>query len=123
MSTTVKSKQSFKNAVLSGEEEIKVDEPELAKWLVAVHAIKQLAWAVAIILIASGIYSILASGGVATPGAVGLTALATGVVGVSGATAMVGLGLALGGVAALKTVRSKYRISEKGQGYVVLKRK
>jgi hypothetical protein len=123
MATTVKSKQSFKRAVLSGEEEIKVDEPELAKWLVAVHAIKQLAWTVAIVLVATGIYSALASGGAAAPGALGATALATGVVGVGGATAMVGLGLALGGVAGLKAVRSKYRITEKGQGYVVLKRK
>ena len=121
--TTVKSKQSFKNAVLSGEEEIKVDDPELAKWLVAIHAIKQLAWAAAIVLIAAGIYGTLATGGTAAPAALGFTAAASGIVGMSGATAMVGLGLALGGVSGLKIVRSKYKISEKGAGYVVLKKK
>ena len=120
---TVKSKHSFKNAILSGEEEITVDNPELAKWLVIIHAIKQLAWTAAIILIAAGIYSTLASGGAAAPATLGITAAASGFVGVSGATAMFGLGLALGGVAGLKTVRNKYKISQKGPGYVVLKMK
>ncbi len=120
---TVKSKHSFKKAVLSGEEEIKVDDPELAKWLLAIHAIKQFAWAAAIVLIAGGIYGTLASGGTAAPVALGLTAAASGIVGVSGATAMIGLGIALGGVTGLKSVRSKYKISKKGPGYVVLKMK
>jgi hypothetical protein len=31
---TVKSKQSFKGAILSGEDEIKVDDPELAKLMI-----------------------------------------------------------------------------------------
>ena len=121
--TTVKSKQSFSKAVLSGEEEIKVDDPQLAKWLVAIHAIKQLAWAAAIVLIAAGLYVALASGGTAAPASLAITAAASGIVGIGGATAMVGLGLALGGVTGLKAVRKKYRITDKGPGYVVLKRR
>lgn len=119
---TSKSKQSLKDAVLRGEDEIKVDDPELAKWVVAAHAIKQLAWSAAIVLIAAGLYTLLGTGGAGAPVSAGLTASAAAIVGGAGAVAMIGLGTALG-VTGLKSIRSKYKITHKGEGYVVLKRK
>lgn len=120
---TVNSKQAFKEGLLSGEDEIRVEDPQLAKWVVVIHGIKQTLWGIAIVIVAAGLYVLLATGGVGAPeaGVAGLAA--TGVVGVSGATAMVGLGIALGGIAALKTVREKYKIADKGPGYVLLRKK
>lgn len=120
---TVKSKQSFRECVISGEDEIRVENPELAKWVVAAHAIKQVAWAAAIVLVSAGIYSLLATGGASGSASAALVGLTAGIVGFSGATAMVGLAITLGGIAGLKSIRSNYRISEKGNGYVVLQRK
>lgn len=120
---TANSKQSFKDGILSGADEIKVTDPELARWVVAAHSIKQVAWAAAIVLIGAGLYSMLATAGASAPAAAGLTGVAAGVVGLGGASAMVGLGLALGGVSGLNAMRNQYTIASKGEGYVVLKRK
>ncbi len=129
---TVKSKQAFKGSVFSGEEEIRVEDPKLAKWLVAIHGMKQAAWAASIVLVGAGIYASLASGGAAAPAAAAADAAAVGIAGLtagglgagaSAVGAMIGLGLALGGAAGLVTVRSKYKIAEKGDGYVVLRKK
>ena len=95
---TVSSKQDFKHAILSGADEINVADPELAKWVVIAHAIKQTAWAIAIVLIAAGLYSMLATVGTAAPASALVSGLAASAVGVSGASAMVSLGLVLGGV-------------------------
>lgn len=120
---TVKSKQSLKGAIFSGEDEIKVDDPELAKWIVAIHGIKQVAWSIAIVSVAAGLYTLIGTGGAGAPATAGFAALTAGTVGVSGAGAMVGLGLALGGVAGLKTLRSNYKIVDKSSGTVTLKKK
>jgi len=119
----VKSKQAFKDSVLSGEDEIRVDDPELAKWIVIIHGIKQFAWSCAIIMVAAGIYSLLSSAGTAAPATVGFTAVSTGIVGLSGFSAMIGLGMVFGGVAGLKILRSDYKIIEKGTDFVILKHK
>lgn len=120
---TVKSKQSLKVAILSGEDEIRVDDPELAKWIIAIHAIKQIAWSIAIVSIAAGLYTLIGTGGLGAPATVGLTATAAGVVGFSGASGMVGLGIALGGVSGLKMLRNDYKITNKTSNFVILTRK
>jgi hypothetical protein len=120
---TAKTKQSFKDSILKGEDEITVDNPELAKWVVLIHGIKQLAWSIAIVAVAAGLYTLLATAGASAPATAGLIASASAFVGFSGASAMVGLGLALGGATGLTTLRNKYKITQKGDGYVVLKRK
>jgi hypothetical protein len=117
---TANSKQSFKDGILSGADEIKVTDPDLAKWIVAAHAIKQVAWSIAIVLIGAGLYSMLASAGSTVPAAAALTGVAASVVGISGAGAMVGLGLALGGVSALNTMRNNYAITQKCDKFIVL---
>lgn len=119
---TIKSKQSFKAALFAGEDEIKVDDPQLAKWVVIIHGIKQFAWCVGIVLISGGIYTLLVSGGTAAPATAAGFASAAAIVGTGGATAMVALGMALG-VTSLKALREKYKIKEKGEGYVILARK
>ena len=140
----VTSKQSFKNAILSGEEEIQVDNPELAKWIVAVHAMKQGAWCIAILLIstgvAAGIVLTVSSGGAAAGGAAaggaaisgltagigatnGLLSSIAATTGLSGAVTLIGLGATLGGIAGIKTIKNKYKIKEKGEGYIILKHK
>ncbi|SUI79527.1 hypothetical protein [Shewanella baltica] len=120
---TVKSKQSFKGAILSGEDEIKVDDPELAKWIIAIHAIKQLAWCAAIVVVAAGLYTLIGTGGVGAPITAGLTASAAGIVGLSGATAMVSLGVTMGGITGLKMLRNDYKITDKTSSTVTLKKK
>ncbi|MBE3789427.1 hypothetical protein [Vibrio parahaemolyticus] len=120
---TVKSKQSLKGAIFSGEDEIKVDDPELAKWIIAIYAIKQVAWCAAIVVVAAGLYTLIGTGGVGAPITAGLTASAAGIVGFSGASAMVGLGVAMGGIAGLKLLRNDYKITEKTSNTVTLKKK
>ena len=132
---TVKSKQSFKDGIASGEDEIRVENPELAKWIVLIHGIKQPAWAVSIVLVGAGIYSTLAApatGGSTVPIAAAADALALGILGASAGSAaagaasisaMLGIGITLGGVTGLITLRKKYKITEKGSGFVVLKKK
>ena len=120
---TVKSKQSLKGAIFSGEDEIKVDDPELAKWIIAIYAIKQLAWCAAIFVVAAGLYTLIGTGGLGAPVTAGLTASAAGIVGLSGASAMVGLGVAMGGVAGLKMLRNDYVIVDKTSSTVTLKKK
>ncbi|EKA6057187.1 MULTISPECIES: hypothetical protein [Vibrio harveyi group] len=120
---TVKSKQSLKGAIFSGEDEIKVDDPELAKWIIAIYAIKQVAWCAAIVVVAAGLYTLIGTGGMGAPITAGLTASAAGIVGFSGASAMVGLGVAMGGIAGLKLLRNDYEITEKTSNTVTLKKK
>ncbi len=120
---TVKSKQSFKNAVLTGEDEIKVEDPQLAKWIVIIHGIKQFAWAVAIVSVAVAIAILIGSGGTGAPASALVSGPAAIAVGSGGIAAMVGLGVTLGGVAGLVTLRNRYRIKEKGSGFVVIKKK
>ncbi|HCG7136977.1 TPA: hypothetical protein NJ337_004624 [Vibrio parahaemolyticus] len=120
---TVKSKQSLKGAIFSGEDEIKVDDPELAKWIIAIYAIKQVAWCAAIVVVAAGLYTLIGTGGVGAPITAGLTASAAGIVGFRGASAMVGLGVAMGGIAGLKLLRNDYKITEKTSNTVTLKKK
>lgn len=127
----VKTKQELRNAILHGEDEIKVDNPKLEKWIIIIHGIKQGAWAVAILMVAAGITAaiiiIAGSGGTGAPvGAVSLVAATGGastVVGMSAAIAMVGLGIALGGVNGLKAIREKYQLKSKQKGNLVLSKK
>ncbi|MBL4829462.1 MAG: hypothetical protein JKY55_06205 [Aliivibrio sp.] len=120
---TVKSKQSLNGAIFSGEDEIRVEDPKLAKWIIAIHAIKQVAWSIAIVVIAAGIYTLIGTGGVGAPATAGLTAAATSIVGFSGASGMIGLGLALGGIKGLKVLRNDYKITDKSSSSVTLKKK
>ncbi|WP_345992384.1 hypothetical protein [Sulfurimonas sp. HSL-1716] len=122
----VKSKQTLKDAILSGEDEIKVDNPELEKWIILIHGIKQVTWSVAICLVAAGIYSLLATpatGGSTTP----VSAIAAGgvsvLIGMPAAIAMISLGVVMGGIVGLKAIRNNYRIMSKTPGALILKRK
>jgi hypothetical protein len=127
----VRTKQGLKRAILSGEDEIKIINPKLEKWILLIHGIKQAAWAVAIVMVAAGITTAIvitaASGGVAAPvaGASGLAATggAALVVGIPAAIAMVSLGIALGGVSGLKAIRENYRVKSKKKGNLVLSKK
>jgi len=127
----VKTKQQLKAAILSGADEIKVDNPKLEKWIIIIHGIKQCAWAVAIVLIAGGITAAIiitaGSGGAGAPAGAaslfGTIGAASTVVGLPAAIAMASLGVALGGVNGLKAIREKYQIKSKTKGNLVLSRK
>jgi len=127
----VKTKQELKNAILSGADEIKVDNPELERALLRIFAIKQYAWSAAIVLVGGGISAAIvifaASAGAGSPVSTGLVMSTAGgaatIVGLPAATAMISLGIVMGGVAGLKTIREKYQVKSKEKGNLVLCKK
>jgi len=119
----VTSNQELKGAILSGEDVIEVDDPDLAEKIVRVHAIKQYAWSIAIVSIAAGITFKLVTGGVGAPATFALTSGAAAIVGPSAAYSMVSLALTLGGVTGLTTLRNNYKIGSKSEGKVLLRKK
>lgn len=109
-------------------------EFDLAKKVLRIKATGKVAWAIAIAAIAAVVAAIIASGGLAlVPGAVVLTpaiwapvavlaAPAVGILGFPTTLAAISIAIAAGGVGALNKLR-KYKVVERGEDWLVLRRK
>ena len=120
---TVKTKDELASAINDNEIEIVIVNKELGRSVCRIKATGNVAWLVAAGAIGVAITSVLATAGtigtvVAAPSFVAATASLGGI---SVATAAVGIGVAGGGIAVLNKLRN-YKISEKSDGRVVLKR-
>lgn len=131
MENVCTTEKELSSAVKNKEDEI-IIEGDLAKKVFLIKATGKAAWAVcavslvvaitaihaasaaAIVLPPAGLSSVAASFVMATPAAV--------ILGPAAASAVV-LGVCAGGVGVLNTIRDKYRIAEKGEKYLKLKRK
>ena len=114
--------------------EIVIIEIDLSKKVLRIKATGKVAWAVAIAAIAAAVAAIIASGGLAlvpgavlvtpaiwAPGAV-LAAPAVGILGFPTTLAAISIAIAAGGVGALNKLR-KYKVVERGEDWLVLRRK
>ena len=133
-SVTVKTPKELGKALKGKAGEIVIIKIDLAKKVLRIKATGKVAWAVAIAAIAVAVAAIIASGGLAlVPGAVLVTpaiwgsgaALATPAVGILGfptTLAAISIAIAAGGVGALNKSR-KYKVVERGEDRLVLRRK
>ena len=103
-------------------DEIIIIKIDLAKKVLRIKATGKVAWAVAIAAIAAAVAAIIASGGLASvPGAT-LAAPAVGILGFPTTVAAISIAIAAGGVGALNKLR-KYKVVERGENRLVLRRK
>ena len=119
----IKTKQSFKSAIADGEDKIKVEDWQLAKWIVRIYGIRPAVWSIAASSIAAVIVVDVATGGTGSIASALVFAPAIFIIGIRNLTAMVSLGTALGGITGLNVLRKDYRIARRGKDYVIIERK
>ena len=132
MSTTCTTEKELAKAIKSKEEEILI-EGDLTKDVFRIKATGKVAWAVCagslaaaiafyIVTPAATVAATPAGGGALFVGGTTMTAVAATALG-SAVVPAVLIGVAAGGIGALTTLRKKYKIIEKGEKYLKLKRK
>lgn len=129
----VTTEKELQAAIKSEEPSIEI-EGDLANKTFKIHATGNVAWLVAagaLVIAAGAAFVTLGTGGTASPATApvaGITAAgATAVLGVGATGSAISVIVASGGVAAgmatLKALRSKYKITDKSEGRLILKRR
>lgn len=132
MSTVCTTEKELAAAIKSSEDEIFI-EGDLKKAVFRIKATGKVAWAVCAVSLAAAIAFYIATpaatvaatpagGGAFLVGGTTMTAVAATALG-SAVIPAVLIGAAAGGIGALTTLRDKYKIIEKGEKYLKLKRK
>lgn len=132
MSTICTTEKELSAAIKSKKDEILI-EGDLKEHVIRIKATGKVAWTVCAGSLAAAIAFYIATpaatvaatpagGGAALLGGTAMTAVAATALG-SAAVPAVLIGVAAGGVGALTTLRNKYKIVEKGEKYLKLKRK
>ncbi|MGG4733426.1 hypothetical protein [Leclercia adecarboxylata] len=130
---TVTTEKELQAAIKSKEPSIEI-EGDLANKTFKIHATGNVAWLVvagALVITAGAAFVTLGTGGAATPATTpvaGLTAAgATAVLGIGATSSAISIIVASGGVTAgmatLKALRGKYKIVDKSEGRLILKRR
>jgi 4-hydroxybenzoate polyprenyltransferase len=133
---TVRNKEDLKSAIASKASKIRV-EGVLAGKIKRTLLIPKATFVIASASAGVAIYSLLTAheeivyapltGGVSTAvrfGAAGTAAFATvSLLGTTTAWSLIGVGIALGGLAGVKTLRSEYKVGQSGADFIVLVRK
>ena len=119
----VQTKDELVKAINNNEFEITITNDELGHSVIRIKAVGAVAWIAAVGAIGVAITSMVSTGGtigsvVAAPS---FAVAATSLGGISVATAAVGIGVAGGGIAVLNKLRD-YKIVEKSDGKVILRR-
>lgn len=119
----VRTKDELVKAINNNEFEITITNDELGRSVIRIKAVGAVAWLAAVGAIGVAITSMVSTGGtigsvVAAPS---FAVAATSLGGISVATAAVGIGVAGGGIAVLNKLRD-YKIVEKSDGKVILRR-
>lgn len=111
----VKTKQQFKDAILTEKDEIRIENPKLAKWVLIIISSKPLAWYSVI-----GTLTAAALTSIPTSGASILIVFAVGGIALTSAFKVLGI---LGSIGKLNSLKNDYRVAEKEDSYIVLKKR
>lgn len=134
--STVTTKNALANATKRGESEI-VIEGDLANQVYRIKLVGPIAWGVAIFSIGGAVYLYLATpaatvvsapvggaGGTLSFGAGSAIAVAAAsTIGINATIAAIGIAVAAGGIGVLTKLREQYKIVDKSQNRLVLKKK
>ena len=125
-SVTVKTPKELGKALKAKADEILI-EGDLKKKVIRIRVTGKVAWVVAIGAIAVAVAAIIASGGLAlaplaAPGVALAAAPAVGILGFPTTAAAISIAITAGSVGALNRLR-KYKVVERGEDRLVLRRK
>jgi len=114
--------EDFKNAVIEKSPEIKVTNPDMVKHFISFNRAKKYINLIAALL-GTAILISISTGGLAGPAALAIMAPVIFIVGRAGVVAMITLGVALGGITALKEFNKCYSVEQVNDGSIILRLK
>ena len=117
----VKTPKELGKALKNNADEILI-EGDLKKKVIRIRVTGKVAWLVAIGAIAAAVAAIIPSGGLAFAPGAALAAPAVGILGFPTTVATISIAIAAGGVGVLNKLR-KYKVVERGENRLVLRRK